>query len=74
MAGSRNRFYVEDTREGGDGWTLVDTRTAQCVSFETRREANQAATFARAYVRHWGRIDLGSFPYTLDQKPSKEAE
>lgn len=59
----RGRFAVEQC----DGWTLADYETFMCVSFETKREAEEAAKFARAYVRRWGGIDLGSFPYSLDE-------
>lgn len=59
----RGRFAVEKT----DGWTLVDYGTGMCVSFDTKREAGHAATFARAYVKRWGGIDLGSFPYSINE-------
>lgn len=59
----RGRFVV--TRE--DGWTVGDSLTGMCVSFDTKSEAEEAATFARAYTKKWGGIDLGSFPYSLDE-------
>lgn len=61
----RGRFYLVDTREGGDGWTLADDLDGSCVSFANRAQAEAAAGFARAYVRRHGDIDLQAFPYRL---------
>lgn len=63
----RGRFYLVDTRDGGDGWTLADDFDGSCVSFGTKSEAEDAARFARAYVKRHGDIDLQSFPFRLDQ-------
>jgi hypothetical protein len=65
----RGRFYI---LRDEDGWTVVDSAEhadGGCLSFETRREAEGAATFARAYVRKWGDVDFQSFPYSLDDEP-----
>jgi hypothetical protein len=63
----RGRFYVERDL---DGWTVVDADTTGCLSWDTKKEAEDMARFARAYVRKWGSIDFQSFPYSLDEKPS----
>ena len=48
----RSRFAVEQE----DGWTLADYATGVCVSFGSKRQAERAATFARAYSMSepWG--------------------
>jgi hypothetical protein len=66
----RGRFYVEHDR---DGYTLVDALYGSCVSFESMRQAQRNATFARAYVRKWGEINVQSFPYTLDDPWTAES-
>lgn len=63
----RGRFYLVDTRDGGDGWTLADDLDGSCVSFDTKAAADDAARFARRYVKRHGDIDLQSFPFQMDQ-------
>lgn len=60
------RFYIQ---HDDDGWTVVDSDTGSCLSWDTRAEAEQAAKFARDYVRKWGRIDFQCFPLSLDEPP-----
>lgn len=65
---TRGRFHASrgPVEDGRQWWDLVDTLDGYCVTFFTRVEAEDAAKFARAYVKKWGDIDLGSFPYSLD--------
>jgi hypothetical protein len=59
------RFELEHLEEG---WQVVDYAYANTLGgFETRREARDVMWFARKYVGEHGDIDLGSFPYSLDQ-------
>lgn len=62
---TRGRFYIENM--GGE-WCVIDELTSKLVGFETQSQAREAASFARAYVKRHGDIDLGSFPYGLDDK------
>jgi hypothetical protein len=66
----RGRFYIE---RDCDGWTVVDSDSGGCLSWNTKREAEEAARFARAYVRRWGRIDFQSLPLSLDEVPNSPA-
>lgn len=36
------------------------------IGADTRAKAEYVARFAREYVKQWGDIDFGSFPYGLD--------
>lgn len=65
----RGRFYV--LRE--DGWTVADAAYGNCVSFDTKSEAEGAATFCRAYCRRHGDINLESFPFSLEQPLDSES-
>jgi hypothetical protein len=60
----RGRFYVQRDE---DGWTVVDSATTGCLSWPTKKEAQDAAAFARAYVKRWGDIDFQTFPYHIEQ-------
>lgn len=62
---SRGRFFIE--REGDETWQVVDEIDGTLIGFQTKREAEEAATFARDYVRRHGDIDFLSFPYSWDQ-------
>ena len=65
------RFMVCNEGKDSQGktvWLLVDNLDSSIVSFEAKRSAAQAATFARDYVRTHGDIDLQSFPYAYDQR------
>jgi hypothetical protein len=69
----RGRFYIERV----DGWTVVDSAPhadGGCLSWDTKREAEGAARFAREYVRKWGDIDFQSFPMSLDEPFTKPAD
>lgn len=55
-------------------WELHDTKTGRLLGFSSSSEANGAAKFARDYVRRWGKIDFGAFPFGLDEPPSPQAE
>jgi len=60
---ANGRFYVERIESH---WQVVDAHSSKVLSFEKRADAEDAATFARAYVRRHGDIDLGSFPWAID--------
>jgi hypothetical protein len=66
----RGRFVVEPIGPRGEGWNLIDDLDGGCLEFHTKAEAEAAATFARAYVRKYGDIDLNSFPYDLESPVS----
>jgi hypothetical protein len=66
---TRGRIYLEDTRSGGDGWTVVDSLTSGCMSFDTKRDAEEVASFVRAYLRKWGELNWDSFPFYLNSPP-----
>jgi hypothetical protein len=63
---TRGRFVVEPSENIPGGWMLVDTLDGCLVDFESQMQAKKAATFARAYVKKHGDIDLASFPWDLD--------
>lgn len=66
----RGRFEIE---RDCDGWTLADYAYGTCLSFDTRREAEEAKRFARAYAKRWGDVDFDSFPYSLTEPLEKES-
>jgi hypothetical protein len=63
----RGRFYIEKDDDGQ--WNVIDDLEALTICFDTKREAEDVATFARQYVRKWGGINFASFPYDLNQSP-----
>lgn len=65
---SRGRFIVEPGGRDDERrlWDLIDNLDGYCVTFFTRKDANDAKKLARSYVEKWGDIDLGSFPYDLN--------
>lgn len=62
---TRGRFCVEPYGDN-DGWQLVDNLDGYTIWQRSRRAAQEAATFAREYVKAHGDIDLGAFPYDVD--------
>lgn len=52
-----------------DGWTISEAIGGTCVSFPSRNDARAYAAFARAYVDHWGYINLASAPLALSDHP-----
>jgi hypothetical protein len=63
----RGRFYLE--LDDDKVWNVIDDLEGLTVGFDTKREALEAAKFARAYVRKWGGINFAAFPYGMDQAP-----
>lgn len=64
---TRERFYVERFEDGDKmRCQLVDAMCGMTLGMGSMKEANDTATFARAYVKKHGDIDLGSFPYEID--------
>ncbi len=63
MAPREARFVVERLT---DGWQVVDNAYATVIGTDTKREATEAARFARQYVKRHGDIDFGSFPWSLE--------
>jgi hypothetical protein len=61
---TRGRFYIEKE----ENWCLIDSIDGTLVGFDTKIEAEESASFARAYVKRHGDIDFLSFPYDLDQE------
>ena len=57
------RFEVSGSR---GQWDLIDWAYATVINFDRKADALAFATFARAYVKRHGDIDLRSMPYTLD--------
>lgn len=56
------RFTIERSE---DGYQLVDWAYATTLGSTYRYLAVEDKYTARAYVKRWGDIDLGSFPYDL---------
>lgn len=65
----RGRFYIE---HNDDGWCVVDSYHGLVLANDTRREAEQMATFSRAYVRKWGDINFDSFPFSVNEPLDKK--
>ena len=63
----RGRFFIE--KDDDDLWQVIDDVEGRTLGFQTKREALDAATFARQYVRQWGCINFDSFPWSLEQEP-----
>lgn len=59
------RFVVERQEED---WLLADYQYGSGLQFESRRAAEEAATFAREYVRRHGDINFDSFPFSLTEE------
>lgn len=65
---THGRFTIERTMIEVDrrGFTLIDTLDGYCLDFFTRNDAVEAKLFAIEYVKKYGDIDLGCFPFSLD--------
>lgn len=63
-----SRGVVSVAPEDG-GWTVAEHIGGTCLTFDTRREAEEYATGLRAYVARWGYANLCSAPYDLDSPP-----
>lgn len=62
----RGRFTVELVGARGEGWNTIDNLDGACLESNTRDDAENMATFARAYVKRHGDVDFNSFPYKLE--------
>lgn len=64
------RIYVEHMphEDPSCRWQVSDAAYAVCVGFRTKREATEAASFYRAYIKRHGDIDLCSVPWSLDDE------
>lgn len=71
MSYQRGRIYVFHE----DGWQIGDALYHTSLCLRSKTEAEQAARFARAYIRKHGDIDLGQFPFTLETPlPARRGE
>ncbi len=66
----RGRFFIEKDDDGL--WQVIDDIEGRTLGFDTRSAAEEAATFARQYVRQWGYINFDSFPYSIEDEPVVE--
>ncbi len=63
------RFTIEPVCAHGDpGYNLVDWAYTSLVNHTHRYLAEDDKRLARAYVKRWGDIDLGTFPYDVDDE------
>lgn len=64
---TKGRFVMEPSENIPGGWMIIDNVDGFLVDFENKSKAYAALKFARKYVKRWGDIHFGSFPYAIDQ-------